>query len=237
MQKPEVTTSQSKKPLGQIVAVMPEAIGIYKIPINEHKLFKNSLINIDQKAEGQLRRNDLLQKERLRHICNQRQQNIFKDFIELEQLEEKLKEYSLNYFSSTGFDCNEVIITDAWLNIGSKNAILPTHLHSNAFLSGTYFVNFNPKIHSILNFYNDRLMNGTERKPFLSIPSTTQRTVFNSKEIGLAINEGDVLYWRSHLLHGFSKPNQADGRITLSFNLMPKICHGDQYSFVVSNDY
>ena len=43
---------------------------------------------------------------------------------------------------------------------GSKNATLQAHLHSNSYLSGNYFVNFDRNIHTLLNFYNDRLMNG-----------------------------------------------------------------------------
>ena len=49
--------------------------------------------------------------------------------------------------------------------------------------------------------------------------------------------EGSIVFWKSHLLHGFSRPNAGENRVTLSFNIMPKICTtGDQYSFVVDDE-
>ena len=229
--------ANNAKILGRIVPTMPEPIGLYKIPTEDHNNFKEKILDIDQNAAEEFRRNDSVQKQTLRHISNNRKQNIFRDFPELKPLELILKSYAVNYFWETGFDCTEVLITDAWINIGSKNSVLQAHLHANSYLSGNYFVNFNPQVHTTLNFYNDRLMNGTERKPFLSVKPRTQKTIYNIRDIALAAVEGDVIFWRSHLLHGFNEPNKADQRITLSFNIMPKICHtGDQYSFVVSEE-
>ena len=223
---------------GQIVAVMPEALGLYHIPKNEHLDYKEKILNIDTKAPESKRRVDVLQKEKLRHISNNRKQNIFRDFPELEGLKSTIEKYAINYFWETGYDCNEIVITDAWINIGSKNATLQPHLHSNSYLSGNYFVNFDRNVDTLLNFYNDRLMNGTGRQPFLSIPPRDKKTIYNIRDVALAVNEGDIIFWRSHLLHGFSKPNSGEKRITLSFNIMPRICHsGDQYSFIVSDEY
>ena len=87
---------------------------------------------------------------------------------------------------------------------------MQAHLHSNSYLSGNYFINYDSQVHTPLNFYNDRLMNGTERKPFLSIPPRNEKTIYNIRDVALAGSEGDVILWRSHLLHGFSKPNVED---------------------------
>jgi len=227
-----------KKLTGRIIPVMPEALGLYKLQSNVHKDFKEKINLIDSKASEKFKRNDVIQKEKLRHISNNRKQNIFRDFPELSPLKTIFEEYAINYLWETGYDCKEVIITDAWINIGSKGSILQAHLHSNSYLSGNYFINYDSQVHTPLNFYNDRLMNGTERKPFLSIPPRNEKTIYNIRDVALAVSEGDVILWRSHLLHGFSKPNVEDKRMTLSFNIMPKICHsGDQYSFVVSEEY
>ena len=229
---------EKRKIKGKIIAVMPEAIGLYHLNNTDHTNFKEKILNIDKTAPESKRRFDVIQKEQLRHISNNRKQNIFRDFPELVKLKKTIEEYAIHYFWETGYDCSEVVITDAWINIGSKNATLQAHLHSNSYLSGNYFVNFDRNIHTLLNFYNDRLMNGTGRQPFLSIPPRNKKTIYNIRDVALAVNEGDIIFWRSHLLHGFSKPNQGDKRITLSFNIMPKICHsGDQYSFVVSDEY
>ena len=223
---------------GRIIPVMPAAIGIYKLGDEVHKKFKDKINAIDSKASDKLKRNDVIQKEKLRHISNNRNKNIFRDFPELKPLKTIFEQYAINYLWETGFYCPEVVITDAWLNIGSKESVLHPHLHSNSYLSGNYFINYNSELHTPLNFYNDRLMNGTERKPFISVQPRNKKTIFNIRDVALAVSEGDIIIWRSHLLHGFSKPNQADKRMTLSFNIMPKICHsGDQYSFVVSEEY
>ncbi len=227
-----------KKALGQIIPLMPEAIGLYKLQRNIHQEFKEKINAIDSKASENLKRNDVMQKEKLRHISNNRKQNIFRDFPELKPLKTIFENYAINYLWETGFDCQEVVITDAWINIGSKGSVLTPHLHSNSYLSGNYFINFDSALHTPLNFYNDRLMNGTERKPFLSVPPRNKKTIYNIRDVALAVSEGDIILWRSHLLHGFNKPNKSDKRMTLSFNIMPKICHsGDQYSFVVSEEY
>ena len=226
-----------RKIKGNVVAVMPEAIGVYQLPEERHFEYKKTILNIDEKAPDNLRREDGIQKEILRHISNNRKQNIFKDFTELEPLKTEIERYALNYFWETGYDCKEIIITDAWINIGSKNATLQTHLHSNSYLSGNYFVNFDPKIHSMLNFYNDRVMHGTGRHPFISVPPRNQKTIYNTCDIALRVQEGNIIFWKSHLLHGFSRPNLGEKRVTLSFNIMPKVCtSGDQYSFVVNDE-
>tara|TARA_B100000945_G_scaffold314788_1_gene312916 strand:+ start:875 stop:1579 length:705 start_codon:yes stop_codon:yes gene_type:complete len=230
-------SNENEKINGQIVSIMPEALGLYHLPKKDHIDFKEKILLIDKTADVNKRRVDGIQKERLRHISNNRKQNIFRDFPDLANLKKIIEKYALNYFWETGYDCSEVVITDAWMNIGSKNATLQAHLHSNSYLSGNYFVNFDRNIHSLLNFYNDRLMNGTGRQPFISIPPRNKKTIYNIRDVALGVNEGDIIFWRSHLLHGFSKPNQGDKRITLSFNIMPKICHsGDQYSFVVADE-
>ena len=226
-----------KKIQGKVVAVMPEAIGVYQLPKEKHIEYKKTVFNIDQTASKDLRREDGIQKERMRHISNNRKQNIFKDFPELGGLETEIQKYALSYFWETGYDCKEIVITDAWINISSKNATLQTHLHSNSYLSGNYFVNFDPKIHSMLNFYNDRIMHGTGRHPFISVPPRNVKTIYNTCDIALRVNEGSIVFWKSHLLHGFSRPNAGENRVTLSFNIMPKICTtGDQYSFVVNDE-
>ena len=220
---------------GRIIGVMPEGIGVYKLPNQCHLDYKKKILNIDQTASENFRREDDIQKKQLRHISNNRKQNIFKDFPELTPLKTRITNCALNYFEVTGYDCKQIVITDAWINIGSKNSTLEAHLHSNSYLSGNYFVNFDPKIHSLLNFYNDRLLS-TGRQPFISIQAKNEKTLYNTREIGLG-NEGSIIFWKSHLLHGFNKPNLGDNRITLSFNIMPKICvTGEQYSFVVNDE-
>tara|TARA_Y100001968_G_scaffold317023_1_gene345547 strand:+ start:462 stop:788 length:327 start_codon:yes stop_codon:yes gene_type:complete len=105
----------------------------------------------------------------------------------------------------------------------------------NSFLSGTYYINYNPKQHSKLTFRNDRILRGYVRTPSLSIPRRNDiNTPYNTEEIKINNFEGQVVLWKSNLIHGFSTPNPTDNRFTLSFNVLPKICSdGNIYSFEV----
>ena len=94
-----------KKPTGRIIPVMPEALGLYKLQSNVHKDFKEKINAIDSKASEKFKRNDVIQKEKLRHISNNRKQNIFRDFPELKPLKTIFEEYALNYLWETGYDC------------------------------------------------------------------------------------------------------------------------------------
>ena len=215
---------------------MPEALGSFELSEENHKKFKALAMSIYKEApKEQRRRGD--PNNPLDHLCNRASQNIFKQYPELEELKSSLEQISLEYINMTGFICNEVVITDAWLNLGSKNAVLGSHNHLNSYLSGTYYINYNSKLHSNLTFFNDRLIKGLVRNPSFSIPRRNDiNTIYNTEEIKISNNEGQVIIWKSHLIHGFTEPNPTDNRFTLSFNIMPKICSDGQiYSFEVNN--
>ncbi len=219
-----------------IFPICSEPLGVFSLPKESHLKFKNLTESIRNKAPTNFRRKDKSTLYKLEHICNLRNQNLFKMFPELDELKITLSNLCLNYIASIGFECEEVIITDAWLNIGSKDAVLPPHVHANSFISGTYYINFNKDLHSSLTFYNDRLNIDGHNTPFMTLPPAKGRTPFNQRILGLNCSEGDVAFWRSNLMHGYTKPNPTDNRLTLSFNLMPKICtDGSIYSFTVMN--
>ena len=219
----------------QILPIMPEPLGIFSIPFEKHLEFKKIAKFILETANDDLRRKNQTSNDLLEHICDGKNQDIFSNFKQLNPLRLLLEEYTLKYLNEIGFVCEEVITTDAWLNCGSKNANQNPHLHANSYISGTYYINFDPKMHGLLNLFNDRLINGTERKPFLILPTNNNKpTPYNVQNIQINCKEGDVLLWRSHILHGFNN-NRANNRLTLSFNTMPKTCSdGNMYSFSIS---
>ena len=220
----------------RIYPICSEPLGVFSLPLDSHKSFKKLLESIRNTASSDLRRKDVSTSLKLEHICNLRNQNIFKQFPELSELKDTLSSLSLNFISSIGYVCDEVVFTDAWLNIGSKDAVLPPHVHANSFISGTYYINFNKESHTPLDFYNDRLNIDGHNTPFMTLPIDKSPTPYNQRKLVLSCSEGDVAFWRSNLLHGYMKPNPTDNRLTLSFNLMPKICSdGRIYSFTVMN--
>lgn len=215
---------------------MPEVIGLFSIPTEDHLNYKSEIESIMDSAPKELRCTNY-RSDNLEHICNSRYQNIFKQFPSLKKLEESLRDYCVEYINKSGFICDQVVITDAWLNRAGLNAQQHSHLHYNSYLSGTYYINFDSQKHSQIIFYNQRLLNAAIHSPVIEIPvNTNQPTPFNSKEISINCKEGQVLIWKSHLNHGYKK-NMVDNRLTMSFNVMPKVCtDGSTYSFSINDD-
>ncbi len=218
----------------KIFPILPEALGLFVIPPEEHCHYKGIALKIINKPNDEYKSQNI-GCSTLSHFCNQKNQNIFKNFPELKNLETTLCEFTLKYIRSIGFTCDEVIITDAWLNCGSANSSQAMHVHSNSLISGTYYINFVPDVHAPLSIFNDRLLQGTARHPFLELPiDQSVSTPYNQQQLRISIEESSVLLWKSHILHGWDN-NQADNRISLSFNVMPKVCtDGYAYSFSVN---
>ena len=125
---------------------MPVAIGIFDLPSDKHFAYKSIVDSIFEIASSDIRRKDNPAND-LENIANFNNQNIFDLFPELKGLETYLIDFALSYIKLTGFICEEVIITDAWLNKANANAQQNPHVHYNSFLSGTYYVNFDMKNH------------------------------------------------------------------------------------------
>ena len=140
----------------------------------------------------------------------------------------------VTYIKFIGFSCEEVVINSGWINRAKKGADLKYHYHTNAYVSGNYFVNFNPEVHTCLNFSNDRHHSQKPLSQTIEIPIGEQPTVYNNPFARVVASEGQIVIWRSHMVHGYHKLNGADGRMTLSVNAMPAILSGGDYEFAVS---
>lgn len=223
---------------GKIVPTMAEPIAIYSLPPDVHKKYKHLILDIasahSSLDDELVRPGNGIQKD-LKYICNRKAQNIFRQFTQLEELEKIINSLIMNYVEQTGFACDEVFMSNAWVNVGSKGAALGMHMHRNSFFSGTYYVNFDSSIHSPITFQNSRLISYMPA-PGMSLPKNPNKnTPYNNKLLTLPYKEGDILIWYSHVVHGYSVPSKEKGRITLSFNAMPKQCtEGDIYGFTAS---
>ena len=49
------------------------------------------------------------------------------------------------------------------------------------------------------------------------------------------VEEGSIIVWRSHLIHGYTKPNLKPGRMTLSLNALPKTVSNGIYGFSIAS--
>ena len=216
-----------------ILNLNPEPIGSFTFPTEKHLNYKKSLQLIEKEAPKELRQHFPTEKYTT-HICNSYNQNIFNQFQTLSDLKTDLKSMILTYIKTIGHICEDVVISDAWLNNSNKNSTLDYHYHGNSYISGNYFINFNHEIHTQLNFLNDRVL--IYNSPNITTPKSPDiNNLYNSKSITINAKEGQIFLWRSHNSHGYEIPNKGDERLTLSFNSMPKNCmdKDKRYSFSV----
>ena len=219
----------------QIIPIMPEAIAVFQIGKEKHLEFKEKIEHLMDTADDKYRR-DVPPEDKREFLCNNRFQNVLLDFPDLKELHLILEESALDFIKKTGFTCDQVVITDAWVNKYRLGSTLPTHRHANSYISGNYFINYDKSINSPLTFTNDRVV--TSQAPAIKLePDKSNKTPYNRPDYSILCDEGTVLLWKSHLLHGYSKPEMGDNRLTLSFNVMPKIAGvGEQFSFAVEEN-
>ena len=137
-----------------------------------------------------------------------------------------IKACSLEYINKVlGNDCEDVIVTECWLNVCKRGGLQPPHNHCNSIVSGTYFVNFIPGKHAPLLFVNHL----NEVHPYLRVGTGFK------KNAHVEHTEGALLLWRSHIMHGYEE-NMEDNRMTISFNIMPTTIKSDgaNYGFKIS---
>lgn len=125
-------------------------------------------------------------------------------------------------------NCDEVIITDCWINNCYKGGRQKTHTHGNSYISGTYYVNYIPGLHAPLFFDHPRKENSA---PFFDLLGT-EFNEYNAGHVTMKPEEGLLYLWESHLPHGFGI-NNYDGRITISMNFMPSMLSNGSYSFKI----
>jgi uncharacterized protein (TIGR02466 family) len=110
---------------------------------------------------------------------------------------------------------SDLYINECWINDCRNGGAMHEHEHTNSFVSGCYFLQYDPNVHAPLRFY---------KNTFNSYPSITlpveKFSEFNTDVYAPQITEGDMLVWQSNVKHGYSN-NSGDGRITICFNAIP----------------
>jgi len=129
-----------------------------------------------------------------------------------------------------GFESQDFLITDCWINKCYENGFQNPHNHCNSFISGTYYINYNSQSHSSLKFSNPLYNSVTS--PYIDL-NLAKYTQFNHVEsVCDFVEEGFLLLWMSHLSHGYEL-NRKNDRITLSMNFMPSILRSGPYKFKI----
>jgi uncharacterized protein (TIGR02466 family) len=129
-----------------------------------------------------------------------------------------------------GYNIGEMIITDSWLNLCDKGGGQYPHFHGNAYISGTYYVNFRQG-HAPLCFRHPE--NSTHSHfPTITLQSDKSNPNKYNSDVFVFPEEGELIMWQSNLTHGYTE-NQLDSRISISMNFMPSIVANDKYSYRV----
>lgn len=120
-------------------------------------------------------------------------------------------------------------VTDSWVNSTKAGGGQQPHIHVNSYISGTYYLSITHE-HPPLVFPNPRRLNNPGA-PCIALQQL-QPTPFTT-DAAIHPQEGQLLLWESHLLHGYP-PATIDGRRSLSMNLMPRVTSNGRYAFRAS---
>ena len=115
-----------------------------------------------------------------------------------------------------GIDYEEFFFSESWININGKGGDQKVHNHSNAIISGTYYLK-SLDGHPPLDFHKVK----SENEPFISLtehyaqgnPNTTSKVSFPS-------TQDSMLVFQSQLYHGHMASELEENRIGLSWNIL-----------------
>lgn len=136
-------------------------------------------------------------------------------------LKNKLNHELQNYYNIIEQPKNllKPYITQSWLNFTEKNQYHHRHRHDNSLVSGVLYVQTTDENDCIF-FYKDEQHVTTDFMKF-------KNNEFNSKEIKVQIQTGNLLLFPSKLDHSVPKKTTSGVRISLSFNSFVKGNIGD----------
>ena len=109
-------------------------------------------------------------------------------------------------------DPEKIICSEMWAIINKKNNFNLLHTHPNSYLSAAYYAKA-PKNSG--NFIIEDPLSVSRH----SYPIIETKTEFNTKVVGLDIEEGDLLIFPAYLPHKVGKNNTDEDRVVVSFNI------------------
>jgi len=136
----------------------------------------------------------------------------FKAFIELEK---KIWPHVQRFTRRLDMDLREATLamTDCWVNIMSRGAVHPLHLHPGAVISGTFYVS-TPSGCSSIRFEDPR----PEKAKAVLPPRRSDCRPENRDQVDYRAEAGKVILFESWLRHEVPA-NPTDGdRVSVSFN-------------------
>ena len=128
---------------------------------------------------------------------------------------------------------DKMIVTDSWINLCNANGTQHDHYHCNAFISGTYYINYE-KEHAPLYFSNPAVSETVNKiyRPEISLRRANKNNKYTGDPL-IKPEEGELLLWPSSLSHGHMG-NQKNDRVSISINFMPSVVADGLYGFKVT---
>tara|TARA_B100000003_G_scaffold130004_1_gene116543 strand:- start:1212 stop:1856 length:645 start_codon:yes stop_codon:yes gene_type:complete len=204
--------------------LFPNALG--RVVYENAAETKETIVNMMENAEMESNAKD----PSLYHFQNDTDKSFLHN-EELKEFKEWMEKTCTEFVRGTlGYNIGEMIITDSWLNLCDKGGGQYPHFHGNAYISGTYYVNFKQG-HAPLCFRHPE--NSTHSHfPTITLQSDKSNPNKYNSDVFIFPEEGELVMWQSNLTHGYTD-NQLDGRISISMNFMPSVVANDKYSYRV----
>jgi len=124
---------------------------------------------------------------------------------------------------------DKIIVTDSWLNKCDAGGYQYPHYHTNSYISGTYYLNFENG-HSPIMFRHENSSTHPHIQTII-LGKTNVSTRYNVDAM-IYPEESELYLWQSHLTHGVPD-NNLDDRITISMNFMPTVVSNERYGYKV----
>lgn len=142
------------------------------------------------------------------------QRNLHRTLPTFIGLERKIWPHVKRFARHLDMDLSEasLAMTDCWVNIMSRDAVHPLHVHPGAVVSGTFYVS-TPAGCSGIHFEDPRL------DKFIGVPPRLPNCrPGNRQRISYDVATGKLILFESWLLHGVASNPTVDERISVSFN-------------------
>ena len=133
----------------------------------------------------------------------------------LNNFKKDLNKKVLDYFNKV--ICTNNItpyITQSWINYTKSDQFHHKHNHSNSLVSGIFYVSADKKVDSIS-------FNKTYNYERIKL-NINKYNMFNGTSFKVPIETGNILLFRSSLVHGVGNKKGNNIRISLSFNIIIK---------------
>jgi uncharacterized protein (TIGR02466 family) len=129
-------------------------------------------------------------------------------------LERKVWRHVKRFARQIDLDLREadLAMTECWVNIMTRDAVHPLHMHPGATISGTYYVR-TPEGCSGIRFEDPRMEMSRAAPPRL--PDCRPA---NLRRVGYVAEEGRVILFESWLMHEVVPNPSSSERISVSFN-------------------